>query len=29
MLGELFKARKTQKVERELIILITPKLIEQ
>ncbi|MGB9767676.1 MAG: type II secretion system protein GspD, partial [Dictyoglomus turgidum] len=29
ILGELFKARKTQKVERELIILITPKLIEQ
>lgn len=28
ILGELFKARKTQKVERELIILITPKIIE-
>ncbi len=28
ILGELFKARKIQKVERELIILITPKLIE-
>ncbi|ACI19943.1 bacterial type II and III secretion system protein [Dictyoglomus thermophilum H-6-12] len=28
ILGELFKARKIQKVERELIILITPKIIE-
>ncbi|MFN3698716.1 MAG: type II secretion system protein GspD, partial [Dictyoglomus sp.] len=28
IIGELFKARKTQKVERELIILITPTVIQ-